>query len=229
MAYAFPGMVICLLLTWVWLQFFYIDRWCCRGLQRNRSDANIGQSDRVTMYIRKSYDDLGPMSYAEVLVSIHVCLVALLWISRDPKFIPGWASFFKAGYISDSTAGMSVAMLLFVMPSKPPQFLCGFRKKGSGNGHATRVPTLLEWDVVGQKMAWNVFFLLGGGFALAEASKESGLSDWLGQQFLILKDFSPEVMALLIAIIVAAFTEITNNTSTASIFLPILAALVCSL
>ncbi len=55
----------------------------------------------------------------------------------------------------------------------------------------------------------------------------SGLSEWLGQQFLVLKDFSPEAMALMIAIVVAAFTEITSNTSTASIFLPILAALVC--
>ena len=27
MAYAFPGMVICLLLTWGWLQLFFIDRW----------------------------------------------------------------------------------------------------------------------------------------------------------------------------------------------------------
>ncbi len=57
--------------------------------------------------------------------------------------------------------------------------------------------------------------------------QESGLSEWLGQQFLVLKDFSPEAMALIIAIVVAAFTEITSNTSTASIFLPILAALVC--
>ena len=34
-----------------------------------------------------------------------------------------------------------------------------------------RVPALLEWDVVSQKMAWNVIILLGGGFALAEACK----------------------------------------------------------
>ena len=34
-----------------------------------------------------------------------------------------------------------------------------------------KVPALLEWDVVNQKMAWNVIILLGGGFALAEACK----------------------------------------------------------
>ena len=36
-------------------------------------------------------------------------------------------------FVTDSTAGMIVAMLLFLIPSKPPQFLCGFRRQKQGN------------------------------------------------------------------------------------------------
>ena len=35
--------------------------------------------------------------FAEKAVLGHFVLVALLWLLRDPKFIPGWASFFVTG------------------------------------------------------------------------------------------------------------------------------------
>ena len=34
--------------------------------------------------------------FAEVLVSIHFVFLGVLWLSRDPRFIPGWASFYGA-------------------------------------------------------------------------------------------------------------------------------------
>ena len=35
------------------------------------------------------------------------------------------------------------------------------------------VPALLDWPVVHSKMAWSVVIVLGGGFALADATKVS--------------------------------------------------------
>ena len=32
-------------------------------------------------------------------------------------------------------------------------------------------PALLNWDVVHEKMPWNIILLLGGGFALARGSE----------------------------------------------------------
>ena len=46
---------------------------------------------------------------AEVEVLVLFVLLAILWISRDPKESPGWASLFMKGY--DGTSGVSKATL----------------------------------------------------------------------------------------------------------------------
>ena len=49
-----------------------------------------------------------------------------------------------------------------------------FTKKfplGYSEEKPTRIPHLLNWRVIHEKMAWNVLFLLGGSVALATACK----------------------------------------------------------
>ena len=41
----------------------------------------------------------------------------------------------------------------------------------------------LEWHVVQKKVPWGLVLLLGGGFAMGEASDASGLSTWMGTSF----------------------------------------------
>ena len=56
--------------------------------------------------------------------------------------------------------------------------------------------------------------------------KVSGLSEWIGDQFIVLDVLPPYAIALVVSVIIAAFTEVTSNTATATIFLPILGSLV---
>lgn len=42
--------------------------------------------------IREEYQRLGPMSYAEVSVLAIFVLMVVLWFTRDPRFMDGWAS-----------------------------------------------------------------------------------------------------------------------------------------
>lgn len=74
-------------------------------------------------------------------------------------------------------------------------------------------------------MPWGIVFLLGGGFAMARASQVSGLSAWIGNQLTSLSYMEPWILNLVLCFIVAAFTEITSNTATTSLILPILADL----
>ncbi|XP_022086471.1 solute carrier family 13 member 5-like isoform X2 [Acanthaster planci] len=219
MMYATPGMLLCLLLTWIWLQIVYVDRWCCRKLG--------GELDHkgAAKVIRQAYKDLGPMSFAEVGVLCHFVLLIVLWITREPGFVTGWSVLFLEDYVTDSTTVLFVAILLFVFPSRMPKFLCGRSSKEDLLEEKSPCPALLEWPVIHKKMAWLVVILLGGGFALAEGCKVSGLSAWIGDKFAVLDSLPPFAIALVVSVIIAGFTEVTSNVATATIFLPILASL----
>ena len=47
-------------------------------------------------------------------------LLALLWISRDPKFMPGWGALFPPHYVTDGTVAALMATMLFALPANPP-------------------------------------------------------------------------------------------------------------
>ncbi|XP_078679693.1 solute carrier family 13 member 2-like isoform X2 [Branchiostoma floridae x Branchiostoma belcheri] len=221
--FAAPGMVITLFLAWLWLSSIYV------GLSCAGDCACCGQKKRggAEDVIRKAYNELGPVSFAEGAVIFHFVLLVFLWFFRDLKFVDlgekqaGWTYFFTPGYVTDATATMMVAFALFVFPSRPPRFLCCRRKDDEEKPGP--VPGLLDWPTVHTKMPWHIVLLLGGGFALADGVEKSGLSAWLGQQFSKLAGIEGWTMCLIVCIGVAAFTEVASNVTATSIFIPILA------
>lgn len=60
-------------------------------------DDGVGEEgkERAKNLIRQKYKELGPMSFNEKTVTILFTILVLLWMFRDPKFIPGWGSFFS--------------------------------------------------------------------------------------------------------------------------------------
>ncbi|GBM99451.1 Sodium-dependent low-affinity dicarboxylate transporter 1 [Araneus ventricosus] len=149
MMYNVPGVLLCIFFGWLylWLVNIYFSK-------INHNDES---KDEIYGIISKRYDRLGSVSSHEASVMVLFSLLIILWIFRDPKFIPGWATIlgFKSK-VGDSTVAMVVVFLMFFLPSN-------FRDLGSRR--------ILEWKTVQAKFPWGVIFLLGAGSSLSQGAQ----------------------------------------------------------
>ncbi|KAF3824965.1 hypothetical protein GH733_010299 [Mirounga leonina] len=238
--FAFPLMVLFLLVGWLWISFLY-GGMTLRGWREKKSEIKTDAEDRARAVIREEFQNLGPIKFAEQAVFTLFCMFAILLFSRDPKFIPGWASLFTPGFLSDAVTGVAIVTILFFFPSQRPSFKWWFDFKASN----AETEPLLTWKKVQDTVPWNIILLLGGGFAMAKGCEplgmaagagrgceqmppppqESGLSAWIGGQLHPLENMPPALAVLLITVVIAFFTEFASNTATIIIFLPVLAEL----
>ena len=148
--------------------------------------------------VHQQLDALGPMSSPERRVLAVFLLVVAGWI------VPGLFTIPALDGVADSSIAMLGALLLFVIPAnfKQGEFLLDWKS-------AVRIP-------------WDVILLFGGGFALAHGFASSGLTEWLGTQLGILEGSGLLITVLAVVLLVIFMTEVTSNTATASLLLPVM-------
>jgi sodium-dependent dicarboxylate transporter 2/3/5 len=157
--------------------------------------------------------DLGPMSREEKIVLVGFILMAICWITRSDleigaTTIHGWASLFgKPAFINDGTVAIAVSLPLFMIPVK---------------GQARQ--KVMDWETASQ-LPWDIILLFGGGFALANGFRDSGLSLWIGTQLQGLSGLHPIILILIISLLVTFLTELTSNTAVTEMILPVLAGM----
>lgn len=85
---------------------------------------------------------------------------------------------------------------------------------------------MVNWKFLQQRVPWGLIFLIGGGFALAEGSKQSGMAAMIANSLNILGDL-PKPAILFIVILIAEFlTAFSSNVAIANIIIPVLAEMV---
>ena len=161
--------------------------------------------------IRAARRELGPMGREEKSVLVVFVLTAFLWITRNtiragPVTLPGWSDLLGLPGVDDGTVAMAMGLVLFALPASKP----GER--------------LMDWEAA-LRLPWGILLLFGGGFALAAGFKQSGLDLWIGENFHPLAGASPTGQILTVSTLVTFLTEVTSNTATTQMFLPILAAI----
>ncbi|MCA1772048.1 MAG: DASS family sodium-coupled anion symporter [Halomonas sp.] len=157
--------------------------------------------------IQKEKQALGTTSFEEKAVLWVFLFAAFMWITRSFLWegqlltIPG---------IDDTMIAMVAAIALFLIPSK---------NQGG---------CLLDWEVA-KDVPWGILLLFGGGLAIAAGFSSTGLAEWIGEQMNVLEGVNFLMVILLASAMVLFLTEITSNTATATMILPVLASLALAL
>ena len=155
---------------------------------------------------------LGPMKKGEKLVFLIFIFTALAWIFRKnielgTFTIPGWSNLLGIEkMVNDATVAIFSAILLFAIP-------VDFNKKSF----------LLDWEWA-IKIPWGILLLFGGGIAIAAGFKTTGLAAWIGGHLSLFSGVPLIGMIMLTCLMLTFLTEVTSNTATSTIFMPILAA-----
>lgn len=146
---------------------------------------------------------LGPWRPAERRVLVVFALTALAWVTRTAPF-GGWDALLGGTGAGEATVALGAVVLLFLIPD--------------GEGEA-----LLDWPTA-NRIPWGLLLLFGGGIAIARAFESSGLAAVLGDQLTAVAALPPFLTLLGVCLAVTFLTEITSNTASSTLLMPILAA-----
>ncbi|KAJ8312229.1 hypothetical protein KUTeg_009602 [Tegillarca granosa] len=193
--FACPVTVINAFICWFVLQIVFLD-W--RDIFKRSKDTSYGRG-----ILKQEYQKLGQFSFAEKAVLVLFVILVLLWLTLSPDFMQGWSLSFKKGISqNNSREGLH-------------------QNDGNGKRNFRKIIPLLDWQTFLQSLPWGIPVLLGGGFALAHASKQSGLSLWIADKLRVFSSMPVWAMVLMISVIVSLSTEIASNTAICTIYMPI--------
>ncbi|RLB53143.1 MAG: SLC13/DASS family transporter [Deltaproteobacteria bacterium] len=197
--FALPLSTVFLFIAWRLLCWLFL-----RNLEPFVLDDDVFEQERT---------ELGPMTFEQGAVLVLFVLLVGAWMFRADIdlfgfTVSGWSGLFpEPGFLDDGTVAVGIALLLFLIPSRT--------KPGE---------RLMDWETA-SGLPWGIVLLFGGGFALAAGFKESGLSEWLGLQLSALQGAPTPVLLVSICGLLTFLTELSSNTATTEMALPVLGSL----
>ncbi len=147
--------------------------------------------------------DPGPWRIDERRTLMVFGLAIIMWITRAEPF-GGWTGALGIAGAGDSTVAILAVIIMFLVPDG---------KKGA----------LLDWKTASD-IPWGMLLLFAGGICIATAFRASGLDVLIGASLGGLAGAPVFLMMLGLCLSVTFLTEMTSNTATANLLMPLLAA-----
>ena len=136
-------------------------------------------------------------------VLLIFAVTVLLWVTRKGPW-GGWTEILDLRYANDAMVAFLAIVLMFIVPDN-------------------RGGKLLDWESASQ-IPWGTLILFGAGLSIAQAFVSSGLSSIIGSALEDLALLPVLVIVFVICLSVTFLTEVTSNTATTTLLMPILAA-----
>lgn len=130
------GVIICLF-VYAYVYFKYL---------RNNPPVHV---DKDTFKMK--YKEMGPWTREQIIVGILFLIEVVLWMSR-----PAWSKVFPCpDCISDTTVGMLIGLLLFLIPAKSQNLSADAIDKNNEDMSEPEITTLLDWKTA-NTMPWDI-------------------------------------------------------------------------
>jgi sodium-dependent dicarboxylate transporter 2/3/5 len=145
----------------------------------------------------------GPWRKEEARTMMVFACAMAAWITRTEPF-GGWTGMLGIEGAGDSTVAIIAVVAMFLVPN--------------GRGGA-----LLDWKSA-VDIPWGMLLLFAGGICIATAFRASGLDAVIGDGLAGVANLPTFWMMLGVCLAVSFLTEVTSNTATANLLMPVLAA-----
>ncbi|ETN91908.1 Na(+)/dicarboxylate symporter [Gammaproteobacteria bacterium MOLA455] len=165
----------------------------------------------AALWITRNLGDAAPLKIPqagawrseETRVLVIFFVTAMAWITLREPF-GGWSQWLNVPSANYAAVALTSVILMFILP----------------NGQGGK---LLDWESA-SAIHWGVLLLFAGGIAIAKAFTVTGISASIGESLSAVTRLSIIALILVVALTVTFLTEITSNTATTTLLMPILAA-----
>ena len=148
----------------------------------------------------------GPWRAAEIRMLVVFVLTAMAWVTRAEPY-GGWSGWLNLPGANDASVAFIGTLLLFVIPD-------GSDRRGAEG-------RLLYWDSA-KEIPWGILILFAGGICLANGISQSGLSALAAGSLQDLGALPPLLLIAVICLSMTFLTEMTSNTASTILMMPIL-------
>lgn len=158
---------------------------------------------KLTRTSRIEVPEVGRWTPAEARVLTVFGCTALAWITRQEPF-GGWSAWFGVPGATDAGVAFVAVVAMFLI----------------SDGRGGR---LLNWETA-ERIPWGMLLLFAAGITIARAFEATGISEALGATLSGIADWPTLLVIALICLMITFLTEMTSNTATTTLMMPILAA-----